>query len=333
MAVELSPAVLSCSRTVLGGLMPMFLRLDDSGRLVDAGPTLRKLIGPEAIGRHLAEVFVLIRPKACIRAQDLTHGGPLRLNLRGPVPTGFKGIAMPLHGGGVLMNLSFSYGLREAVRDHGLSDTDFAATDLAFELLFLAEANAAIIARARRFSEGLNKARAQALEQALTDPLTGLHNRRGLDRVVAHLQAEGRVFALIHVDLDHFKRINDTLGHAAGDLVLKTVARRLRGAVRDNDSVARIGGDEVVVLLSGMTDKSGVELVAKRIVNSLAEPVSAADDGGDRSGPVIDVSASLGVVVRDGGEPRAIEELLVLADQALYRSKDAGRGRFTFAGE
>jgi len=320
------PPVLSFSRAALGGLMPLFLRLDSDCRLVDAGPTLRTLTGAAAIGRHLCEVFQLVRPRGCPDARALTRGAPLRLTLRGPVSTGFKGVAVPIQDRGVLMNLSFSHGLREAVRDHGLSDTDFAATDLGFELLFLAEANAAIIARARRFSEGLRRARAQALEQALTDPLTGLSNRRGLDRVVAGLQAERRPFAVIHVDLDHFKQINDTLGHAAGDLVLETVGRRLRDAVRENDSVARIGGDEFVVLLPGMTDRAGVGQVARRVLAALAEPVPAA--GG---GEGIAVSASLGVVVRDATEAATIEEVLMQADRALYRSKGAGRGRFTFA--
>lgn len=318
---------LVCNRAALGRLMPLFVRLDREGVVVDAGPTLRKLAGPAALGRRLSEVFVLIHPRSFARARDLIQPAPLRLTLRGPAPTGFKGTAVPLEGGGgVLLNLSFSYGLREAVREHALSDTDFAATDLAFELLFLAEANAAVMAEARKFAERLRGARAQALEQALTDPLTGLRNRRGLDRAMARLRSSGTGFGLIHVDLDHFKRINDSLGHAEGDRVLVSVAVRLRAAVRDDDGVARIGGDEFVVLLPGVRDPARAAAVAERILVSLAGS-TAAEEGAD-PGPRI--SASFGIVIWDGEPGVTADQILLAADQALYRSKDAGRGQISF---
>lgn len=317
-------AGLGCAPGDLGRLMPLFAWLDRQGVLLDAGPTLRKL-APGAVGRNLAEVFALVHPRGFAQAAELTRVAPLRLMLRGPVATAFKGAAVPLAGEGVLLNLSFSYGLREAVRDHGLSDTDFAATDLAFELLYLAEANGAVMAEARKSSERLRGARAQAVEQSLTDPLTGLRNRRGLDRALARLAAAGQRFGLIHVDLDRFKHINDTLGHAAGDLVLVAVGARLRQVVRDDDSVARIGGDEFVVLLPGLGEGGPVRRVAERILASLSQPVGRAEGG------AIPVSASLGAVVWDGSGPASAERLLNEADRALYRSKDAGRGRVTLA--
>lgn len=324
----------ACSPAALGRLMPLYAWLDRDGVLIDAGPTLRKLAGPGAIGRPLGEVFTLVHPRSFAQAQDLTAAAALRLVLRGPVATAFKGVAVPLGGveGGVLLNLSFSYGLREAVRDHGLSDTDFAATDLAFELLYLTEANGAVMAEAKKSSERLRGARAQAMEQALTDPLTGLRNRRGLDRALTRLGDSGQAFGLIHVDLDRFKAINDTLGHAAGDLVLAAVGARLRHVVRDADSLARIGGDEFVVLLPGLAERDMVRRVAERILAALAQPV-----GRDDGEPPIGVSASLGAVVWDGAaagpapRPLSVEQLLEEADRALYRSKDAGRGRVTFA--
>jgi diguanylate cyclase len=317
---------IALDRPALGRLMPLYAVLDRSCLLCDAGPTLRKLAGEGAVGRPLDQTFVLLHPAAVTGAMDLTRTAPLRMILREGPPTPFRGTAVPLagSGGGVLLNLSFGSTLGDAVRDHALSATDFAVTDLASELLFLSEAKDAVMAEARKFSDRLRGARAQAMEQALTDPLTGLRNRRGLDRALARLSASGQSFGLVHVDLDRFKQINDTMGHPVGDLVLAAVGSRLRRAVRDDDSVARIGGDEFVVLLPGLSDHGLLHHVAQRLLMDLLHPVMA-------DGVAVEVSASLGVAVWDGAEPAPTDALLLAADRALYRSKDAGRGRVTFA--
>lgn len=320
-----SPGIMLDLQT-LGWLMPLHAVLDAQGLVQQMGPTLRKLAGEGALGQPLTDSFAVLHPSAIARALDLTRVAPLRLTLRGVPATALRGVAVPLAGspGGVLLNLSFGSTLGDAVRDHALSATDFAVTDLASELLFLAEAKDAVMAEARKFSDRLRGARAQAMEQALTDPLTGLRNRRGLDRALARLGASGQPFGLVHVDLDHFKQINDTLGHLVGDRVLAAVGARLRRAVRDDDSVARIGGDEFVILLPGLADPARLDQIAQRLLEDLSRPVMA-------DGAAVRVSASLGVVVREGVEPIQIEALLLAADRALYRSKDAGRGRITFA--
>ncbi len=225
-----------------------------------------------------------------------------------------------------MLDLSFSYGLREAVAAHGLAATDFAVTDLVFELLYLAEANAAVIAEARKAAERLRRARAQALEQALTDPLTGVLNRRGLDRALAQLAERGRPFGLVHIDLDRFKQINDLFGHATGDQVLIEVAGRLRKTVRAQDLVARIGGDEFVVVLVDLSENARLQTLAERILSALSEPIHKGPLAGQP------ISASLGVVGWAGGVADA-ERLLKAADRALYASKEAGRGRVTFSSE
>jgi diguanylate cyclase (GGDEF)-like protein len=114
------------------------------------------------------------------------------------------------------------------------------------------------------------------------------------------------------------------MGHPVGDRVLAAVGSRLRRAVRDDDSVARIGGDEFVVLLPGLSDPGLLHHVAQRLLMDLLHPVMA-------DGVAVEVSASLGVAVWDGAEPVPTDALLLAADRALYRSKDAGRGRVTFA--
>lgn len=147
--------------------------------------------------------------------------------------------------------------------------------------------------------------RTTAEERALTDPLTGVANRAALDRA---LEQDGR-FGLIYIDLDNFKAVNDRYGHGAGDRVIIETAQRLREAVRGGDLVARVGGDEFVVLLQPGSDLAEV---AGRIENILAADFT-------HEGVVLPTGASIGAVEREPGEAK--EQLVVRADQAMYAVK------------
>jgi len=309
----------------LGQLMPMYLHLDSCCRILGAGPTLLKLTGADAIGAPLETVFALRRPAQPCRAQDLMQAVRLRMNLRMAPGTGFKGVAVPLRGGDeVLINLSFGYAVRDAVRDHGLSDTDFAPTDLVIELLYLAEAKAAVMGELAKMNLRLRGAMQKAETQALTDPLTGLRNRRAMERQLDLMLASGTGFALLHLDLDFFKAVNDTLGHGAGDHVLIEVGRILCAAVRDSDLVTRVGGDEFILLLPGITDAAPVEQLGARIREMVAQPILY-------EGRSCHIAASIGAVLSiDYIHPEA-DRLLSDADHALYSAKRAGRGRMVVA--
>jgi diguanylate cyclase (GGDEF)-like protein/PAS domain S-box-containing protein len=171
------------------------------------------------------------------------------------------------------------------------------------------------------------KAAEQALaHQAVHDTVTGLANRALLlDRVAQSLlrleRLPGRI-AVLFVDLDFFKTVNDTLGHDAGDQVLVEVARRLESVSRRTDTVARFGGDEFVVLCDKLRLDEDVRVVAERVVRVLAEPVTI-------DGREVQLSASIGIVVNDDPYARA-EELIRDADAAMYQAKERGRGRFQF---
>jgi len=164
----------------------------------------------------------------------------------------------------------------------------------------------------------------QLLQQATIDQVTGLPNRvllfDRLSKAIEHARREHRHLGLIFVDLDHFKKINDTLGHTAGDQVLKKVGERLGQVVRDEDTVARLGGDEFIILLNDVELPDGHEIVAKKIINSFNVPF----DLGDQYAPV---TASLGIALYpdNGEEP---ETLLTNADSAMYESKQQGRNTF-----
>jgi diguanylate cyclase (GGDEF)-like protein/PAS domain S-box-containing protein len=171
----------------------------------------------------------------------------------------------------------------------------------------------------RRFEEQLR-------HQAEHDPLTDLLNRRGLNRVLAaHLEASaGRPRgAVMLLDLDHFKTVNDLHGHRVGDEVLQSVAQVLTQTVRDHDTVARLGGDEFAVLLPD-ADAARARAAASRLVDAISAEAQVAALGGGHGVP-----ASVGVAMLDGSMTTP-EEALTAADLAMYDAKDAGRGRFAF---
>jgi diguanylate cyclase (GGDEF)-like protein/PAS domain S-box-containing protein len=157
---------------------------------------------------------------------------------------------------------------------------------------------------------------------ALHDPLTGLPNRTLLlDRLeVALAQRNRGGIAVVFVDLDHFKLVNDSLGHSAGDTLLAAAATRLRAVVRPGDTVARFGGDEFVVLAESTIGERDAEGLAERLAGALAEPF-------ELGGAEVFVTASIGIAVSDGIEGDA-HALLRDADAAMYRAKEAGRARY-----
>ncbi|KIF80629.1 two-component system response regulator [Noviherbaspirillum autotrophicum] len=167
---------------------------------------------------------------------------------------------------------------------------------------------------------------AYILHQSFHDTLTGLPNRLLLEdrmrQATANLGRQHAPVAVLFIDLDRFKDINDTLGHASGDRLLQEVAERLGRCVREGDTVARLSGDEFVVLLAGLHDVQDAALVANKIVRTVAEPCLI-------GGRELRVSPSIGIAIfPDDGQN--MEELLRNADTAMYHAKQEGRGRYSF---
>jgi len=166
------------------------------------------------------------------------------------------------------------------------------------------------------------------LEQlALYDELTGLANRKLLDEqlttAIASCLRDGTALALMFIDLDGFKAVNDNLGHRAGDTVLREVAARLRGVVRHNDLAGRLGGDEFVVICENVDEDSALA-VASRILEAVRAPYPEIPGS-------LPVSASVGIVLTlpSAHSVPTSDELLTRADAAMYRSKNGGRDRVT----
>ncbi len=165
----------------------------------------------------------------------------------------------------------------------------------------------------------------QMAHQALHDPLTGLANRLLFGERIAHALARAvrqrETLAVLLLDLDHFKTINDSRGHAAGDAVLVAVAARLAPCVRPSDTVARLGGDEFAILLEDLPDPGEAGVVAARLLAALHAPVPA-------QGRELALGASIGIALHTPDREGEPEALLRDADVALYRAKEGGRGRY-----
>ena len=201
-------------------------------------------------------------------------------------------------------------------------------------VVLLDQVRTGFLRRRQRELEALVSMRTQELQAsqrqleifAYSDPLTGLPNRRCFNDELRHMAAravrEHDSFALLLIDLDHFKQVNDTHGHDAGDTVLVEAARRLKQAVRESDRVARLGGDEFAVLLAHTGDKAAAGVICARIVASMAEPIAFGAHH-------LTVSASVGAAAF--GELGAnLDALYKAADEALYDAKRRGRNGWSW---
>lgn len=166
------------------------------------------------------------------------------------------------------------------------------------------------------------------LEEMVThDYLTGLPNRKAFTEILEHAIALAKrnktMISILFIDLDGFKKINDTLGHDKGDMTLKIVAERLRSAVRASDTVFRLGGDEFTVIMENIKDSTGVSLICQRIIDSLGEVL-------DLGGNQVNITASIGISTFPSDSDQ-VDALVKKADDAMYIAKKSGKNRYIFS--
>lgn len=224
-----------------------------------------------------------------------------------------RDIVKPLH---ALANVA------HAVRRERAFGMRVAATPIA-ELKALGDDFNALLDEFEGWQNHLSEQNATLTHQANHDPLTGLPNRSYFEvRLASALrdaQANGTHVAVLYLDNDRFKEINDRLGHAAGDTVLVTLAQRLREPLREGDLVARLGGDEFAVMLPGIRETANAVRIAQLMLDAMALPVPLPD------GESVDTTMSIGIAVYPDHAHEA-HQLLRMADVAMYRAKRAGRG-------
>lgn len=164
-----------------------------------------------------------------------------------------------------------------------------------------------------------NKENRKITEYAFVDTLTNLANRRYFDKTIAknliRASKHKQMFALLYIDLDNFKPINDERGHTVGDKVLKIVAKRLSSSIRDVDFLARVGGDEFAIMLYPYTNEALLTKLANRVIRACQKPIKI-------DGVVINISASIGICITDGHD--SAENIISCADNAMYKAKEKG---------
>ncbi len=315
---------------LLDVLCPMHAILDATGHIVHAGASTHKLDpSGSTLGARFLEFFEMKRPRAASTMQELRQmaGVKLHLQLRALPRTELKGVLIPLDdapafgpAGGAIVNMSYGISVLDAVNDFSLTSADFAPTDLAVEMLYLVEAKSAAMEASRKLNLRLQGAKVAAEEQAFTDTLTGLRNRRAMDKVLTRLMETEQDFALLNLDLDYFKSVNDNMGHAAGDFVLQHVAQIMVNETRDSDTIIRTGGDEFVLIFDRLTSRKRVDEISERLIQRLEEPIHF-------NGQECRISASIGATLSCEYKMPALEQMMQDADVALYKAKNLGRGQ------
>lgn len=285
-------------RAVLENANDAYVSMDDKGMVTAWNLQAQETFGwlaEEAIGRPLDELIIPPEMRAAHRAgmqRYLASGEEKVLNRR--------------------LELS---GMR---KDGSLLPVEVRISALDFDGATVFSAFLHDITERKRTEEA-------RLREARLDPLTGLPNRRALHellpRAMARVARSGQPLALCFIDLDGFKEVNDSFGHEAGDEVLKEIAHRLRARVRQTDSVARLAGDEFVVLLEGLPQgMADARAVAEELLADLRRPIPV-------TGGTAQLSASIGIALHAQGNESTPEQLVKRADLAMYEAKRAGKDR------
>ncbi len=283
---------------ILGSALDAIMDLDDDGRVTELNPAAERMFGCESSelsGRYLADLVFPPEARA-IQRRQLAHyfatgEGPLLNNRIETTATRADGTEFPMELAITRIELPNGMGFTAFMRD---------------------------LTERKRTEQELTRL-------AFHDTLTGLPNRAlfsdRLEHALSRARRPGDPVAVMFLDLDNFKVVNDSIGHDAGDQLLTVVAERLRACLRTPDTVARFGGDEFTILLDAISDVEEVTHVAERIAKSLRAPISL-------SGHELFTTASLGIAISTAPDENS-ESLLRKADLAMYRSKAGGKAQYT----
>ncbi len=295
--------ILSSAFELLHSASGSIMLLDEAGELVAVCHAGDDQVSPLELGGSIAHRVVRDREPLLVQGTVSEKGRP----------ESESAVCVPLvHRGQIL-------GVINLIGAHGVvySEYDLRAVSLFAEHAAIAVANARLYEAERALSAKLS-------HQVVHDPLTGAANRVLISDRLEHALARVRrgecAVAVLFIDIDNFKLVNDELGHRAGDFVLSSVAQRLSECVRPADTVGRFGGDEFVVVCEGLSHEGQAGEIAQRVLESLSRPFQT--PFGDRT-----MSASIGVSVTDPSTEASAEHCIRAADRAMYRAKMEGKAR------
>ncbi|MEP6701400.1 MAG: EAL domain-containing protein, partial [Betaproteobacteria bacterium] len=291
-------------RSVIAAMAEGIIVCDDAGRIVDCNASAERMIGESlahmrARGTAPPDWRLVAEDGSILRYEQLATFDVLRTgHAKANVVTGFRNADESM--------LWLSLNAQPLYRETGSGLTGVVTT----------------------FTDITEKKESEALiwQHANFDALTALPNRRmfrdRLEQAIKKCKRDAQMLAVLFIDLDRFKEVNDAYGHDKGDILLIEAARRIRTCVRESDTVARLGGDEFTVILSELDGPGRVEIIAQNIIDRLGDYFSLGEEQ-------VFISASIGITLYPG-DATGIEELLRHADQALYVAKGAGRSRFGY---
>ena len=307
-------------------LFPLHVMLSPGGEIVGVGPTMARVLPALTLNSDFLEVFTLEKPRRLKTLDDVREMLGRKLIISARLPSGtalqFRCVACEIKDSdNLLIDYSFGENLSEVIKQFHLTTSDFRPNDLSIDMLFMLESQKALLEDSRALAAALSDAKESAETAANIDLVTGIPNRRAFNRHLKEL-ASGPAgedeHALVHVDLDKFKAVNDTFGHAAGDRILQHAADCLSQAAGPRDLAARIGGDEFAMVLHKPPPNNEIERDLLDVLAKLSSPVRYGEH-------LCHVSASFGVARFLPPQADPPDQPLVEADIALYEAKEKGK--------
>lgn len=319
---------IACS--ALDEILPFALVIGAGGEIVHMGRSIKKAVN---LGRdqhpNFFDIFSIAAPRTLAGKKDLRAacGKSVTLDTWSEQlgkTLSFRAAIALADGDKEQFIVLTSLGLElpEVIEPLGLFDRDFAYPDASVDLLYVLDSRDELMRNALVLNERIEKAKNLAEKQARTDALTGLSNRRALiEFAEAFITTRKDAARLFHIDLDLFKQVNDRLGHAAGDAILKRIADDLRSFAGPKDMVARTGGDEFVWISTNPSAIDDIDRLATQLIEKINAPLRFGSQ-------FAEVSASIGMTVITSGGEKGFDDFLLEADLALYEVKKSGRGMF-----
>lgn len=316
-------APLHTQMSLFDHLSPFHILLDEGGKIQQMGPSLAKLCAHFGVTHDALEAQMTLSSQGHeLTYQELAERAHRSIHcaFSGQFDMTFQGQSIPMPTG-VFLDLGLTLEEVTRLETLPLGRTDFTPCMMIEEVMLLIEAKTIVLNASQDITLRLEHERNLALDTARRDPLTGLLNRAALEAFSDPTQGHIDDICVLQIDLDKFKAVNDTLGHAAGDHVLRHIAKILREETRRDDDLVRLGGDEFTIVLRNISDPSQAIAVAERIIRRAAEPI-------DYQGHPCEISTSIGVAYQNTQRPEPLEALIHQADAALYTAKRAGRNQW-----